>query len=83
MHLCDGPDGAVSCVTGGKTKKKKKCIPVGLRFEPEASMSAVGNITLNKPLCAHLGQILTCPMSVCVCIHLGRSWRDVRMFTFS
>lgn len=28
-------------------------------------MSAVGNLTLNKPLCVHFSSVLRCPMSVC------------------
>ncbi len=37
-------------------------------FKPEANMSAVGNLTLSKPLCAHFGLILRCPRCVCVCV---------------
>lgn len=37
-------------------------------FKPEASMSAGGNLTLNKPLCAHFGPILRCP----VCLYLSQ-----------
>lgn len=62
IYLYDRPD---ECCH----HREKKSNLVQLCFKPEASMSAVGNLTLSKPLCAHFSSILRCSMScVFVCI---------------